>query len=66
MKQFWRTMLRSPGGIIGLIILVLAIVIAVAGPFYFPNSPWRMVQRPFVPPFTVAKVPLGTDALGRD
>ncbi|WP_373562684.1 hypothetical protein, partial [Escherichia coli] len=29
-------MLRSPSGIIGLIILVLAIVIAVAGPFYFP------------------------------
>jgi peptide/nickel transport system permease protein len=25
-----------------------------------------MVQRPFLPPFTLAKVPLGTDALGRD
>lgn len=66
MRQFWRTMLRSPSGIIGLIILALAIVVAVAGPFYFPNSPWRMAQRPFVPPFTLSKVPLGTDALGRD
>lgn len=66
MRQSWRIMLRSPSGIIGLIIVVLAIAIAVAGPFYFPNSPWRMVQRPFVPPFTLSKVPLGTDALGRD
>ena len=32
----------------------------------FPNSPWRMVQRPFLPPFTLSTVPLGTDALGRD
>ena len=25
-----------------------------------------MVQRPFLPPFTMAGLPLGTDALGRD
>src|SRR3981081_2065190 len=25
-----------------------------------------MVQRPFLPPFTLSTVPLGTDALGRD
>lgn len=66
MKQFWSIMLRSPSGVVGLIILVIAITVAVAGPLYFPNSPWRMVQRPFVPPFTLATVPLGTDALGRD
>ena len=66
MKQFWKSMLRNPGGMIGLVILVIAILIAVFGPWLFPNSPWRMVQRPFLPPFTLAKVPLGTDALGRD
>ena len=59
-------MLRNPSGMIGLVILVIAILIAVFGPWLFPNSPWRMVQRPFLPPFTLAKVPLGTDALGRD
>ena len=32
----------------------------------FPTSPWRMVQRPFLPPFTNPMVTLGTDALGRD
>src|SRR6266704_128876 len=66
MKQFWKLMLRNPSGLIGLTILVSAIVIAVVGPLMFPNSPWRMVQRPFLPPFTLSAVPLGTDALGRD
>jgi len=66
MKQFWKQMLRNPSGLIGLIILVIAIFLAVAGPMVFPNSPWRMVQRPFLPPFTLSSVPLGTDALGRD
>ena len=66
MKQFWKSMLRSPSGVIGLIILLLAVLVAVFGPLLFPNSPWRMVQRPFLPPFTLSTVPLGTDALGRD
>src|SRR5947207_7564956 len=66
MKPFARHMLRNPAAVIGLVILILAILIAVFGPSLFPNSPWRMVQRPFLPPFTLAKVPLGTDALGRD
>ena len=66
MKQFWKTMLRNPGGVIGLVILVIAVLVAVFGPWLFPNSPWRMVQRPFLPPFTLSTVPLGTDALGRD
>lgn len=59
-------MLRNPGGLIGLVVLVLVILIAIFGPLAFPNSPWRMVQRPFLPPFTFSAVPLGTDALGRD
>jgi peptide/nickel transport system permease protein len=66
MKQFWKQLLRNPSGAIGLVILVIAIVVAAFGPWIFPNSPWRMVQRPFLPPFTLSAVPLGTDALGRD
>ena len=66
MRQFWRTMLRNPGGLIGLVILAIAIAVAVFGPLLFPTSPWRMVQRPFLPPFTLSGLPLGTDALGRD
>src|SRR5450755_3586921 len=66
MRQFWRSLLRNPSGLIGLVILTLAVAVALFGPWLFPNSPWRMVQRPFLPPFTLATVPLGTDALGRD
>ncbi|MCA6112017.1 ABC transporter permease [Bradyrhizobium cenepequi] len=66
MKRFWKLLLRNPGGLIGSIILLAAIAVALFGPIVFPNSPWRMVQRPFLPPFTISALPLGTDALGRD
>ncbi|WP_246102173.1 ABC transporter permease [Methylobacterium terricola] len=58
--------LRHPGAVIGLVILVLVVAAALLAPVLYPTSPWRMVQRPFVPPFTLERVPLGTDALGRD
>jgi peptide/nickel transport system permease protein len=66
MKHVWRTLLRNPAAVIGLAILVIAIAVALFGPLLFPTSPWRMVQRPFLPPFKLAGFPLGTDALGRD
>ena len=66
MRQVWRMLLRNPGGLIGVAILTMAIAVALIGPLLFPTSPWRMVQRPFLPPFTMANLPLGTDALGRD
>jgi peptide/nickel transport system permease protein len=66
MRQVWRMLLRNPGGLIGVTILTVAIAVALIGPLLFPTSPWRMVQRPFLPPFTLAHLPLGTDALGRD
>jgi peptide/nickel transport system permease protein len=52
--------------VIGLFILLAVILCAAAAPFLFPRSPWSMVQRPFLPPFTVDGLMLGTDALGRD
>lgn len=66
MKQVWRMLLRNPGGMIGVSILTIAIAVALFGPLLFPTSPWRMVQRPFLPPLTISGLPLGTDALGRD
>ncbi|MCX7318802.1 MAG: ABC transporter permease [Hyphomicrobiales bacterium] len=66
MMKFWKSMLRNPGGLIGLTLLLIAVSVAVFGPWVFPNSPWRMAQRPFLPPFTNPMVTLGTDALGRD
>jgi peptide/nickel transport system permease protein len=66
MRAFWSRFRQNRGAVIGLIILVLVILCAIAAPFLFPRSPWSMVQRPFLPPFEMEGLPLGTDALGRD
>jgi peptide/nickel transport system permease protein len=66
MRRLWPILRRNPGGLIGFAILAVVVAVALFGPLFFPTSPWRMVQRPFLPPFTLAKLPLGTDALGRD
>ncbi|WP_341914115.1 ABC transporter permease, partial [Ferrovibrio terrae] len=66
MSSFWKTLLRHPGAVIGLVIMAVVLFIAICGPFIFPTSPWRMVQRPFLAPMVAPGFPFGTDALGRD
>ncbi len=66
MRNFWTRFCYNRGAVIGLIILAVVIATAIAAPFLFPQSPWKMVQRPFLPPFTQDGLPLGTDALGRN
>lgn len=66
MSPFWRKFLGNPAGAIGLAIMLAILLIAIVGPLIYSHSPWRMVQRPFLAPFTVDSVRLGTDALGRD
>ena len=66
MRGFWRRYSGNAGAAAGLAILALVILVAVSAPLLFPDSPWSMVQRPFLPPFADAALPLGTDALGRD
>src|SRR6056297_919354 len=66
MTGFWSRFRQNRGAVIGLVILALVILCAVSAPFLFPQSPWSMVQRPFLPPFEMEGLPLGTDAVGRD
>lgn len=66
MKAFWTRFSYNRGALIGLAILILVVLTAILAPFVFPQSPWKMVQRPFLPPFTQEGLPLGTDAVGRD
>ena len=66
MRAFWSRFRQNRGAVIGLIILAIVIICAIAAPCLFPRSPWSMVQRPFLPPFEIDGLPLGTDALGRD
>lgn len=66
MRKAWQRFAQNYGAVIGLAILVFVLLIAIIGPMVFPQSPWRMVSRPFLAPFAVDGLPLGTDALGRD
>lgn len=66
MMAFWRRFARNRGAVLGLAILVTVVAIAIAAPMLYPQSPWKMVQRPFLHPFAVTGFPLGTDTLGRD
>jgi len=66
MRDFWKRFRRHKGAVIGLLFLTIIVTIAFVTPLLFPVSPWKMVQRPFLPPFTMDRFPLGTDALGRD
>lgn len=66
MIEFWKLFAKNRGALIGLLILFLIVLLAILAPFLFPKSPWAMVQRPFLPPFSNAHVFLGTDTMGRD
>ena len=64
--SFFARFAQNRGALIGLIILLGIIVMATLAPLLFPESPWRMVQRPFLPPMEVDGFPLGTDTMGRN
>lgn len=66
MRDFWKRYRYNRGAVIGLVILAIVVAAAILAPVLFPQSPWKMVQRPFLPPFTQDGLPMGTDALGRD
>ena len=66
MGDFWKRFSRNRGAVVGVAILVIVLLVALLAPLLFPQSPWRMVQRPFLAPFAMDQYPLGTDALGRD
>ncbi|WP_445157292.1 ABC transporter permease [Halomonas sp. E14] len=64
--NFFARFAQNRGALVGLIILVTIILMAISAPLVFPESPWRMVQRPFLPPLEVDGFPLGTDTMGRN
>ncbi|MFD2249935.1 peptide/nickel transport system permease protein [Pseudochelatococcus lubricantis] len=66
MKDFWRRYSSNRGGVVGALLLVLVVALAIAAPLLFPGSPWKMVQRPFLPPFENSALLLGTDTVGRN
>jgi peptide/nickel transport system permease protein len=59
-------LLRNPGAVIGIVILLAVVAVAILAPLQYPSSPFRLVGRPVLAPFALERFPLGTDALGRD
>ena len=64
--NFLKRFCRNRGAVFGLVILLAVIAFAILAPSLYPQSPWRMVGRPFMAPFVLDRFPLGTDTLGRD
>lgn len=64
--SFFARFAQNRGALVGLIILLAIILMAVLAPLVFPESPWRMLQRPFLPPLAAEGYPLGTDTMGRN
>lgn len=64
--SFFARFAQNRGALVGLIILAGIILMAILAPLLFPESPWRMVQRPFLPPLQTDGFPLGTDTMGRN
>ena len=66
MKAFMTRYMRNYGAVFGLIVVAAVVLIALAAPLIYPESPWMMVADPLIKPFTDWEYPFGTDMLGRD
>jgi peptide/nickel transport system permease protein len=64
MQDFWRRFGRNRAAVCGFVILVAIICLALAAPLLYPQSSFRVVSKPFLPPF--GEYLFGTDVLGRD
>jgi peptide/nickel transport system permease protein len=67
----FRRLLRSPGGMLGLVLVVLVVLVAIFAPMLSPHDPAKQnIVHRLKPPFWAEggslEHPLGTDSLGRD
>jgi len=62
----FRRFATNRGALLGLALLALVVLAALAAPLLFPGDPLDIVGRPLSEPFTDPRFPLGTDRLGRD
>lgn len=59
-------LLRTRSGLIGICLLLVMALAALAAPVLFPGDPLAIAGPAFLPPLADAAFPLGTDSLGRD
>lgn len=60
-----RMFMRNPSAIVGMAILLIGVLVAIAGPWVYPADPFEIRAAPLTPPFT-EDAWLGSDYLGRD
>ncbi|MDQ0033135.1 peptide/nickel transport system permease protein [Variovorax boronicumulans] len=60
-----RMFLRNPAAIAGMVMLMLMLAVAIAGPWLYPADPFEIKTAPLTPPFS-EDAWLGSDYLGRD
>ena len=65
LMAFWRRFRRNRSAVLGLVILVLVILMALAAPLLYPGDPFRLAGQPLTPPLS-GDFFLGSDTLGRD
>ena len=63
-QTFWGRFLRNRPAAVGLAFLAIVVVVALGAPLFFAGDPFRIVGKPFLPPFGAYL--FGTDSLGRD
>ena len=66
MNTLPRRLLGSLTFMVGAGLLLAMLLMAVLGPWLYPQGPWTVVGAPMTWPGADAARPLGTDALGRD
>ncbi|MFT4265784.1 MAG: ABC transporter permease [Xenophilus sp.] len=62
----WRRFVCQPGALPALLFFTAVAALAVAAPWLYARSPWRMTAAPLLPPLQQWALPLGSDMLGRD
>ena len=65
MRNFLRTFLAQPAGVVGVALLGFVCLMAALAPVLYPASPWEMTGIPFSSPGENNML-LGADTLGRD
>jgi peptide/nickel transport system permease protein len=65
-REAWSVYRRNRAAMLGLVILLLVLALAIAGPSLYPVDPFDIIGAPKTPPGADPDVPLGTDYLGRD
>ncbi|WP_326537537.1 ABC transporter permease [Pseudorhodoferax sp.] len=62
----WKSFLRNPAALAGLVILATVVFVALFAGHLFPGDPLDMVAQPLLWPGQDASALLGSDSLGRD